>query len=230
MQTDDPNNKPANRSGVATPPTTEPSADGAESSLPARSPHTATPAKTGVEFGTLADFADHRLEADPAELETVRISQAEARRPRPDEFFRVHPTATLQVAMLEVTRLRTEVIVAPSAQGSVVMKLKRRVLRLCINHHDELFIWAIGVPTGGAPNPWLTSAARAADVGTRGWVRVVASATHYEIDRPVGDHTLPADVNWPTTPFSELVEAAYVGRIIRSTDHALLEELRGRVL
>lgn len=183
---------------------------------------------TPVRVEALDVLADLRLDAEPADLEAVRIQQAVARKPHPDEFFRVHPTTAMNVKTVENTRQRVEYIVARPAIGVVRMKLKERRIILCANSFGELFLWAVGMPgPGAAPNPWLSTAHRAVELAKVGWVRIMAGNGYYEIDRPAAGNTLPLEVTWPEAPIGELIHAAYVGRIITGPDHPMIDELRG---
>ena len=73
---------------------------------------------------------------------------------------------------------------------------------------------------------WHRSAAEAAELAMRRWVRVKANMSlgAYEIFEAAS--TIP-DPEWPELPFQELLRIAFRDRLVDRLDHAVIKRLRG---
>ena len=100
-------------------------------------------------------------------------------------------------------------------------------LFLAINRQGVLFLWPVKLPgPDGKHNEWHRSAAEAADVAMRRWVRVIANMSLGAYEIFVAEANLP-DPTWPDRPFSEILEIAFRDRLIDRPDHPLIKRLRG---
>jgi hypothetical protein len=74
---------------------------------------------------------------------------------------------------------------------------------------------------------WHRSAAEAAEVAMRRWVRVKANMSlgAYEIHEAAS--TIP-DPEWPDVSFKELLRIAFRDRLVDRSDHPLIKRLRGQ--
>jgi hypothetical protein len=96
-----------------------------------------------------------------------------------------------------------------------------------INRQGEVLLWPVRMPApDGKHNAWHRSAATAADVAMRHWVRVTANMSlgAYDIFEASADIPEPT---WPELPFTELLKIAFRDRLVDRLDHPVILQLRG---
>ena len=78
-------------------------------------------------------------------------------------------------------------------------------------------------PTNGAAPPL-----EAADLATKGWVRIAANMSlgAYDVFQASGQLGEP---DWPATSFKDLLRIAFKDRYIDTSEHPVLRRLRGEV-
>ena len=98
-----------------------------------------------------------------------------------------------------------------------------------INRQGVLHLWPVKLPgPDGKHNEWHRSAAEAAELAMKRWIRLTANMSlgAYEIFEATGD--LPS-LNGRTFAFPEILKIAFRDRIVDRTDHPLVRRLRGQV-
>ena len=114
-------------------------------------------------------------------------------------------------------------LVARELPGEFVMA----VMHTAINRQGVLSIWPVRLPApDGRINEWHRSAAEAAELAIKRWVRVKANMAlgAYEIFEAA---STIADPKWPDLPFQEIVRIAFRDRLVNTLDHAVIKRLRG---
>ena len=100
-------------------------------------------------------------------------------------------------------------------------------LYLTINRQKVLSVWPVKLQGAhGRVNEWHASAAAAAERAMRNWIRLAANMSlgAYEISEAIADYGEP---EWPNMTFMEILKIAFKNRLIDSSDHAVIQQLRG---
>jgi hypothetical protein len=101
-------------------------------------------------------------------------------------------------------------------------------LALASKPHDVFFLCHI--PSQNLDNAWNISATSAAEQAKRLWVQVTSRKAEgvesYKISHARDIDAFP-DPKWPSLSLSELIETAFTGRVITTTDHPALLRLLG---
>ncbi|GIQ75948.1 hypothetical protein [Bradyrhizobium sp. RD5-C2] len=182
-------------------------------------------------FADLDQFKVDMKEAglDGAEEQLAVVS---VRKPPAEEFVRVSPdrAMTITVALHDCRDNFTSeyYIVAPRMLGEMMDLRAAFYAQLCVTvtRSGLVILWPVKLPTGGASNPWYDSALRGAEMAKADWIRIYADPgqKQYRIRKALGDFDPPA---FPDKPLNELLEIAFRGRIIDSSDHPICKKLRG---
>jgi hypothetical protein len=158
------------------------------------------------------------------------LTTVPVRKPNKQDFVRVHPDPAyrLTVGLIELKDNRETFLVLPAVlQELSEAEFFLATLYLTINRQKVLSVWPVKVPaTDGRSNDWHTSAAAAAERAMHNWIRLVANMSlgAYEISEAIADYGQP---EWPTLPFKEILKIAFKNRLIESSDHAVIQQLRG---
>ena len=158
---------------------------------------------------------------DPAQLDaTVKIPlTVQCHKPPKHEFIRVHPQLQINVGGVE---LKDEedgglYVIIPAMTAELGEEVKSFYLRPYINRTGVLRLWPIRLPgPDGRVNEWHRTAAVAADIATRKWIRVTANRSlgAYEVFEAA---KAPPDPEWPELDLSDMIRLAFRerGRIIQ---------------
>lgn len=151
------------------------------------------------------------------------------RKPNRQDFIMVNPDPNYQnqVAVLELKDDRETYLVNPSIISEVSSEVVIKLLLTAINRQGVLFIWPIKLPSpDGKLDNWSQAAIEASKLAMDKWVRVVPNmnAGFYEVY--TANKEIPGPI-WPETPFEQLIEIAFKGKIIDTLDHPVLKKLRG---
>jgi hypothetical protein len=148
---------------------------------------------------------------------------------------RVHPDPAyrLQTAVIELKEDRggETYLVAKELWPDLAAEatFSPRALFTAVNRQGVPFLWPIRLPRAdGRSDEWSRSALEAADMATKGWVRVVANMGLGGYDMYQATGSLP-EPEWPDVPFQELLRIAFKDRYIRDSNHPILRKLRGEV-
>ena len=156
-------------------------------------------------------FDPAALRLDQAFAETVGVRKllttVPVRKPNRQDFVRVHPDPAYRLtpaATIELRDDRETYLVTPGMASQLPGEFAASTLFTAINRQDVLHLWPVKLPgTDGKHNEWHRSAAEAAELAMRRWVRVTANTAlgAYEIFEATGD--LPEPV-WPELSFPDI--------------------------
>lgn len=162
------------------------------------------------------------------------LSTIQVRKPPTEDFFRTHPALemTITLALYESKEgFASEYYV-------ILPKMLGTMMELGVGFYAQLYVlvtragatmlWPVKLATGGAGNPWFSSALQAAETAKTQWIRVYADSgrKHYRILAANGDLEEP---EFSDKPLNELLEIAFKGRVIDSEDHPIVRKIRGTV-
>jgi hypothetical protein len=171
--------------------------------------------------------------------QTLKVEKAaakvtiEVRKPNRSEFCRVskNPEHNLDLYILEYPFKS-----ADSQLYAVSVNLYEegqgfapKNLRLCVERSGNLFVWPLCVANlDGWTNTWTDSALECCQIAEDTWVRMAPSTKKscYVWTNATG---IADEPKFPDKPFTEILEEAFKGRIIDSSDHEVLKKLRGEV-
>lgn len=150
------------------------------------------------------------------------------RKPNRDEFIRVHVEHLVDLYMVELKTER-EIYFAKHDVAQLLSEFVEPVrLRLCVSRQGVAFLWPIKLPKDDRrADSWRTSAAEAAGLAERQWIRLSADMHlgAYQTFAAVADLGEP---RWPTEPWAEVLRIALRDRIIDAEDHAVARQVLGR--
>jgi hypothetical protein len=180
---------------------------------------------------------------DPFDLNTLRLDQSfveaaevkkllttvPVRKPNPQDFTRVHadPDYRAPLALIEVRDDREMYLLPPDIARQLPNEFVMVTLYTATNRQGVTHLWPVKLPPpDGRVIEWHRSAAEAAELAMRKWVRIKANMAlgAYEIFESQG--VIP-DPEWPELPFNELLRIAFRDRFVSSLDHPLIKRLRG---
>jgi hypothetical protein len=211
-----------------------PDTSGATRDLTNAAVRSPVPVRQSLPSGFFADIEAFKLDMKEAGLEgaTEQTSTVQVRKPPAEDYVQVHAgkDMTIAVALHESRDNFTSqyYLVMPKMIGTV-MDLRGAFyaqLHLTVTRSGLVMLWPVKLPTGGAGNPWFESALRGAEMAKADWIRIFADAGQgqYRIMKALGDFDPP---KFPEKTLGELLEIAFAGRIIDSSDHPILRKLRG---
>lgn len=150
------------------------------------------------------------------------------RKPNRDEFFRTHPEHFIDLYMVELKTER-EVYFAKPEVAPILSEFVEPVrLRLCVSRQGVAFLWPIKLPKDDRrADNWRTSAAEAAGISERRWIRLTADM-HLGAYQTFAAVTDLGDPRWPTEAWGEVVRIALRDRVIDAEDHAVVRQLLGQ--
>jgi hypothetical protein len=179
------------------------------------------------------DPAALRVSAD-MEIATEKVLTAvPVRKPRRDEFFRVHPGEEFTIDVLAVERDddmdRETYIVTPACMDAVAEVARKVRVFTCMNKRGTVFLWPAKLPVeGSAGRRYADTALRIAEEAKTLWVRMWG-------DRDLGGYAMVRargnleEPKWPDKEFRELLRIAFDARIVDRPDHPLIRELNGEL-
>ena len=152
-------------------------------------------------------------------------------KPPKDRFFRTHqspdwvyPTFVLEDKVVGETYLVSEEVA--SALGSLVRPVE---LYVVIDRQDNLFLVPVPLPgSNGVRNRWHETLLDAVMLAKSVWLRMSANMVLGGYESFESTAVLP-EPTWPATTLEQLLEIAFRGRIITSTDHPVVQEKLGGV-
>ncbi len=190
-------------------------------------------ANSGPEQPRTAIFDPARLRLSQDFSANVGVKKAlitvPVRKPNRQEFVRVNPDPEygLQTAILEIKEEREVYLVGPSLWPEMPGEIVPTQLHTAVNRQGVVFLWPIRLPgEDGRQMEWHRSLFQAAEMATKGWVKVQANMSlgAYEVFEATGNLPEP---EWPNKTLEELLEIAFKDRFIANPDHPVLRRLRG---
>jgi hypothetical protein len=182
---------------------------------------------------------------DPFDLKVLRLDQSfveaagvkkllttvPVRRPSPQDFVRVHadPNYRSALALIELRDDREIYLLPPDIARQLPGEFVMANVFTAINRAGVVHLWPVKLPPpDGRVVEWHRSAAEAAELAMRKWIRMKANMQlgAYEIFESQG---IIPEPEWPTLPFNELLRIAFRDRYVGSLDHAVVKRLRGHV-
>jgi hypothetical protein len=174
-----------------------------------------------------------RLRLDQSFTETVGVKKllttVSVRKPKPQDFIRVHPSEDYrdQFAIIELKDDREFYLVLPAIAREIPGEYFMATIHTAITRQGNVFLWPIRMPgPDGKLMEWHRSAAEAAVLATRQWVRVKANQQNGAYDIFVAGATI-AEPEWPKASFQELLRIGFKDRLVDSLDHPVPKRLRG---
>ncbi len=161
-------------------------------------------------------------------LNTVTVG-----RPPKAIFFRARPGEENATALysLDAAKMGGDGIYAVSREVAAHIPDQVRLVRLRLVVTTQGIPYVVPVPLPGPDgklNPWHASLAQAMKLAETAWVRLSANTARgaYDAFRAMGDLGEP---QWPEESFDAVLEVAFHGRVITSTDHHLIRQLMGLI-
>ncbi len=178
------------------------------------------------------DPASLRLGQNFADTVGVKklLTTVPVRGPGKRDFVRVHPDPSYRLtpaAIIEMKDDREVYLVTPVMAAELPGEFATATLYTTINRQGVLSLWPVKLPgPDGKQNEWHRTAAVAAELAMRSWLRVAANMPlgAYEVLVATGDLPEPT---WPELPFEEILKIAFRDHIVDSPDHPLVKRLRG---
>jgi hypothetical protein len=188
--------------------------------------------------GQVAEAADDpfdltrlRLDQSFTETSTVKklLTTVPVRKPSPQDFVRVHSGEDYRAA-LAVIDLKDDheiYLVTPSVARDLPGEFVMVTIYTAITRQNVVFLWHVRLPAAdGRVLEWHRSAAEAAGLAMRRWVRVKANRSLGAYEIYEAEAAFP-DPEWPELPFQELLRIGFRDRLIDRLDHAVIKRLRG---
>jgi len=158
------------------------------------------------------------------------LTTVPVRKPNKQDFVRVnpHPAYRLTVGLIELKENRETYLVLPAVSHELSeSEFFFATLYLTINRQKVLSVWPVKLPAAdGRCNEWHASAAAAAERAMHNWIRLAANISlgAYEISEAIANYGEP---EWPHLTFMDILKIAFKNRLIDSSDHAVIQQLRG---
>ena len=151
-----------------------------------------------------------------------------ARRPNPQDFVRVHPSADYRRNLLciDLKEDRECYVVRPEIADSLAGETVFKTLFTAITRQGVVFLWPVTIPPDGKSNEWWRSAREAAELATRRWIRVKADMHLGAYQMYEAEGKIP-DPEWPDLSYQEILRIAFRDRMIDRNDHPVIHRLRG---
>jgi hypothetical protein len=177
------------------------------------------------------DLSNLRLDQSFVESAGVRklLTTIPVRKPNKQDFNRVHPAPEYRanLAIIDLREDREIYLVPPSIAINLPGEYAMMTVYTAINRQGVLFLWPVKLPAPDArPNEWNRSAAEAANLAMRRWVRVMPNHSLGAYDIYEAESTVP-DPEWPGLSYQEMLRVGFRDHLIDRLDHAVVKRLRG---
>ena len=152
-------------------------------------------------------------------------------KPNKSTFFRVQQSEELafNTFILENKEARETYIVLP-AVAQVISELVRPVmLNIATDRQNNVSLIPVQLPKDdGTRNPWHESLAQAVERAKINWIRINPNMQLGGYDIFEATAQLPEPI-WPARTIDELVDIAFLGKIIRSVEHPVVQTYLGKI-
>jgi hypothetical protein len=197
---------------------------------------TVDPVVEGVEAAAKAasndfDLANLRLTQDFIGTAGVKklLTTVPVGKPNPQDFIRVHPGSEyrVEIAVIELRDDRETYVLPQSIAEQLPGEYAMVTLYTVINRQGVTRLWPVRLPApDGRVIEWHRSAAEAAELAMKRWIRVKANMSLGAYEMFEAASTIP-DPTWPELSFQELVEIGFRQRLVNNLDHPVIKRLRG---
>ena len=159
------------------------------------------------------------------------LTRVPVRKPNNTEFFRssTAPEHHFLAMVLELKQESETYLVTQAVQGVLPELLRPVELRIAVDRYGNVFIIPVPLPgSDGRRNPWHESLAAAVLEAETNWVRMTSNKHigAYELHVALNDLGRP---QWPERSMPELLQIAFRGRLIDSTEHPVVQQLLGQL-
>ena len=188
--------------------------------------------KDNLAADAFSNLDNLRLSIDYMQSTGVKklLTTVPVRKPRPQDFVRVHPDQCMTAALIEFKDDREIYLVTAPMMDVLPDEYHPAVLYLAITRQGVPFLWPVRLPgPDGRQQEWHRSALEAAEMAKTKWVRVKANMGlgAYEIFE--ASSTNIPEPQWPDMPFADLLRIAFRDRLVDSAEHAVVRRLRGQI-
>jgi hypothetical protein len=159
------------------------------------------------------------------------LTAVPVRKPNRQDFIRVHPAENYRAEAVGTIELKDErefYLVAPEIARELGNEMAVVTIFTVINRQGVVQLWPVRLPgADGKHNIWHRTAAEAAELAMRRWIRLSANMSlgAYEIFEAAAN--IP-DPTWPEQSFTDLLKVAFRNKIIDCPDHPVILRLQGR--
>jgi hypothetical protein len=158
------------------------------------------------------------------------LTTVPVRKPNKQDFVRVNPDPAyrLIVGLIELKENREIYLLLPAVlQELSESEFFLATLYLTINRQRVLSVWPVKLSAAdGRCNEWHTSASAAAERAMHNWIRMAANMGlgAYEISEAIANYGEP---EWPEHSFMDILKIAFKNRVIETSEHPVIQQLRG---
>ena len=168
---------------------------------------------------------------DLRDLVKTELVELSARKPKKDEWFRVHPEYQQQGGILDIDSENRVFWVSKKIQAQVMHDpcFSFRLCVLCVTHLGVPFIWPVktDVESGGTGNKWVVIPFAAMTQAKEKWTRLYWSQERREhiVDSSIytDEPKFPKDKSFP-----ELLKLAFRDAVVSTPDHPAILSLKGK--
>jgi hypothetical protein len=133
----------------------------------------------------------------------------------------------MELAVIELKDDREIFLLQPTIAQELPAEFVMVTLYTAINRQGVVHLWPVRLPASdGRILEWHRSAAEAAELAMRRWIRVKANMSLGAYEMFEAASTIP-DPTWPELSFQELLRIAFRDRLVNSLDHPVIRRLRG---
>jgi hypothetical protein len=177
------------------------------------------------------DLANFRLSQNFVESAGVKklLTTVPVRKPNPQDFVRVHPDPgyRMELAVIDLKDDREIYLLPMPIAEQLPGEFAMVTLHTAISRQGVVHLWPVRLPASdGRIIEWNRSAAEAAELAMRRWIRVKANMSLGAYEMFEAASTIP-DPNWPELSFQELLRIAFRERLVSNLDHPVIKRLRG---
>jgi hypothetical protein len=184
--------------------------------------------------GDVFDNLDEiRIDPSAAQVSTTKqLLAVRARKPKPQEFIRVHPEPAMSIIIngYHDDDEREHYLVLPGIEDLIKRFVRPAQIVVCVNRQGSVFLWPVPLPSNDrrSNNAWTTSARAGMELAKKDWISLRSDMDSgcYEADLAQGK--LPEPI-WPDKTLGELLRLAYGKKIIDSPNHPKVRDLLGMV-
>jgi hypothetical protein len=174
------------------------------------------------------------LDTDGIIVTELLVSVA-CRKPKPTEYFRVHPDPTMAreaYVFIDREEIGGETyFVLPEARPYISEHLRPVLLTTCINRQGVVFLCPVAIPdpgvNNGRQNRWGATALEAMQAAKTRWTKMTAGNGAYRVF--IAENASLPEPQWPDRSFLELLGVAFKETIISDATHPIVKRLRGQV-